>query len=245
MNVTIPALMIATLALSACTPASGPDASPQLVVASPPRDGTACYDNSRVPFYQVSNTAIVADQQQEARNQNGRTISGMGGVLSLVGGNLGGMSGSLVNQLGQLAAQAGALNASAQTDQRLIADVSASFSALVRCRQSEAQQVRDDVRARRLPAAEGRQRLQALRDLLLVDVDIARRVNAALARRNQTYGVDAAQIDTQVPNEPNPVERQRRGQEVAQARQTIQSNQRALTDQVGAINQAAQTITVS
>ena len=135
------------------------------------------------------------------------------------------------------------LAASVQTDQQLIADVSRTFSGLVQCRQGEARQVRLELRARRIKAAEAHERLRGLHDLMVTDADIAHQVNAALARRNQVYLLEVSKIETEVPKDP--AETQKHVAEVKQAKQTLQTSQHALTDQASQIDRAAQTITVS
>jgi hypothetical protein len=234
------ASLFATLALVACAPGMGQP--PRVAVQEPPPDGTASYESSRVPFY---HRALIADQQQADANATNQGIAALGAAATIGGLIAGGRVGTIVAAVGALTAVVAALNSNVQTDQRFIADVSVSFSALVQCRQAEAQRIRTDVRARRIKATDGKSQLLTLRELMLTDVDVARRVNYALAQRNRTYVLAAADMDTRLASEPNPAERQQRGVQVAQARQTIQSNQRALTDQVSAIDRAAQTITVS
>ena len=236
------ACMAAALALAGC--AQGPGGN-QAVLATPPPDGTACFASARVPFYDVSNRALAADQQQANANATNQGIAAIGAVATIAGLAAGGRAGNIVAAVGALTAVVGALYSNVQTDQRFIADVSYSFSNLVQCRQGEAQQVRLDVRAKRLRPDEGRDRLVALRNLMQDDADAARRVNAALSRRNQTYALSASDMDTRLARETDYSARQKQGVQVAQARQTIQSNQRALTDQVSVIDRAAQTIVVS
>ena len=237
------ASLVAALALAACAPGAGQP--PRVTVAPPMADGTGCYDTARTPFYRIANTALIADQQQADANATNQGIAALGAAAAIGGLIAGGRVGHIVAAVGAVTAVVGALNSNVQTDQRFIADVSSSFTSLVQCRQVEAQQVRLNVRTRKIRTAEGRDQLLHLRELMLADVDVARRVNYALAQRNRTYGVEAADVDTRLASEQNTSERQQRGMQVAQARQTFQSNQRALTDQVSAIDKAAQTIVVS
>lgn len=215
--------------------------SPNAVaVADPVPDADpACYAEARVPFYRSANTALLVDKQQEATRQNGQTLAVVGVVATLASLGLRGAGGDVVRGLGAAATVAGVLASTASTDQRIIADVSYRFSGLVACRQAEARQVHLDQRARRINAAGARERLRGLRDLMVEDAELARQVNASLARRNQVYLLAYSKIDTQVASDP--VERQK----AVQARQTIQTSQRALTDQASMIDKAAQTITVS
>ncbi len=213
-------------------------------MADPPQDGsTACYQQARLPFYHSANTAILVDKEQERTNKNGEALAAFGAILTIATLPVGGVGGQVARGIGGALTIAGALAATAQTDQRIIANVSFTFSNLVECRQSEARQVRLDVRARRIRATEGRERLRELHDLMVTDADVARQVNVDLARRNQVYLLAASKIETQLPSDP--VERQKHITEVAQAKQTIQSSQHALTDQATLIDKAAQTITVS
>lgn len=226
------------LAMAGCT-------TPVQTVPIPADDGTACYSIARLPFYQSANVAFVTDQETQNRNATARGVAVVGGVAAITGLLIGGRTGNTIAAVGAVTAVAAALASTAQTDQRLIADMSIRFQGLAQCRQDEAARVRADVAARRITRDVGRDRLVNLRNLMLADADIARRVNTLLAQRNQTYSVEAANVDTQLANEPDPVVRRQKAMEVAQARQTLQSNQRALTDQATAINRAAETIVVS
>ncbi len=215
------------------------------VVATPAPDGTGCYEPARVPFYGVANAALDADRKQRQADNANTGLLALGAVATVAGLAAGGRAGNIVAGVGALAAVAGALALSVRMDQRFIADVGNTFAGLSQCRQDEALRVRAEVRAKRITVDQGRDRLVRLRNLMLEDADVARRVNAVLAQRNRVYDVNASDVDTRLASEPDPQVRRQKAQEVAQARQTIQSNQRALTDQAVAINKAADTITVS
>lgn len=228
------------LSVAGCAATPGP---PRVAVATPAPDGTVCYDSDRVPFYQVANTAVLVDDQQEQARRSGQALQGIGLLLAVASLPVGGKAGQVMGVVGGLTAIAGTLTANVRTDGRLIVDFSNRFSSLVACRQYEARQIRADVRARRLTLADGRAQLRNLRDLMVTDAGIAHEVNGDLSRRNQTYILASEQIDTQLAQDP--VAHQQHAAEVMQAKQTIQTNQRALTDQASAIDKAAQTITVS
>ena len=233
--------LVVALALAGC--ATGPQ-QPEVAVADPPPDGsTACYDQARLPFYHTANTALLVDKQQEHTKQVGQAVAAAGLILTIATLPVGGVGGSVARGIGAAMVVGGALAASVQTDQQLIADVSRTFSGLVQCRQGEAREVRQELRSRRIKAAEARERLRGLRDLMVTDADVAHQVNAALARRNQVYMLEVSKIETEVPKDP--AEAQKHVAEVNQAKQTIQTSQHALTDQASQIDKAAQTITVS
>ena len=233
--------LVVALSLAGC--ATGPQ-QPEIAVADPPPDGsTVCHDQARLPFYHAANTALLVDKQQERTKRTGEAVAAAGIILTIATLPVGGIGGQVARGIGAAMTVGGALAASVQTDQQLIADVSRTFSGLVQCRQSEARQVRLDLRARRIKSAEARERLSSLRDLMITDSDVAHQVNYALARRNQVYMLAASKIETEVPKDP--AAQQQHVAEVNQAKQTIQSCQHALTDQASLIDKAAQTITVS
>ena len=229
------------LAAGGC--AAGP-APNEVAVADPaPDSDPACYSPARIPFYHASNTALLVDKEQERTKRNGEMVAAAGIILTLATLPVGGVGGQIARGVGAAMTLGGALAASVTTDQRLIADVSNTFTLLVVCRQTEARHIRAEVRAHKIKPAEGREQLRSLHDLMVTDAMVAHEVNLDLSRRNQVYLLATSKIETDVPADP--VARAKQANEVAQAKQTLQSSQHALTDQASLIDKAAQTITVS
>ena len=206
-------------------------------ITMPAPDSTACYDRRRA-FYEAGLRAVSAEEnRQQMQGAADFVNSNVGRQLltSIVGPSV--PSGAaLTSNLGTLLTN---LANSANRDSGLIAEVGSRFNDLARCRQTEVAALRRDARARILSREEARAKAEAIRQYAVADVAAARDVNARLRNRTQQLQIDLNRADASLVEQPlqvrGPSTAQRHA-EIAEVRQTVQTNQRALETQTASVD---------
>ena len=209
--------------------AQQPGSSGPAIVA-PPADFSAC-SNLRQQFYGASQRAVsnernrqsLEDMSSIANSDIGRTFMNTLGSHVPGGGNI---ASSLASTLRNLSTRA-------NEDTELIRQFAFSFDDLARCRREEIAELRRDLRARRTTRPAATERAAEIKAQALADAAVARDVNAQLNARALRFQAAISDVDTQLGAEPAYSPRRAN---VAQVRQTVQTNQKALVTQAAAVD---------
>ena len=199
-------------------------------IVAPAPDFSAC-STTRQRFYAASQDAVSSERnRQSLEDVSSMANSDFGrAITNALGSHMGGGGAILSN----LASTLRNLSSRANEDTALIRQFAGSFDDLVQCRRQEVSELRRDLRARRLTRAEATERAGEIKAQALADASVARDVNAQLNARALRFQAAVSDVDTRLGAEPTYSPRRA---EVAQVKQTVQTNQRALVTQAAAVD---------
>lgn len=197
----------------------------------PADDGTQCYSDRRVPFYEAANNLATANSVMD---NVGNILAPM--LQSTVAGRYSRTVGNRLaeNFIGTMKA----VLTDVTTDTENVKELSRRFNALVRCRRSEAADINARYRANQLARAAAEAKLADLRALMAVDIAKARATNKQIEARSEEFELAAKEARKEVNKAPTRTERKERETEVENVEVAVQTNQKVLDESETSVDEA-------
>lgn len=201
---------------------------------TPQDDGTVCYADERVAFYEA---AQRANQSQKIMDLGGAISSG---IFEQIGRSSSGYGNAFGDMLAKNFAEAlQKLQSGVKQDEQVIRDFDKAFDALYQCRIRTAKFINADLAAGRYDRTEARRRMARVRNLLNEDIEVARMTNQEIQARTESFKVAAVRAKQEARKEPSGSDRKEKVDKAEEVETSVQTNQQALQSSVASVEQAA------